>query len=268
MFEQFLDDAAVFPPGSATVADAVTDHRRMRASDLARFVGPLLIGVNAVDELAHEMTESDHAFAVGLIGKPGDTGGLIDAYRRAGERGLRVTSAELALADRPIDALLAELSPLLDANVGLAVEVPDGGDISQVAAQRSLVDGGLLRAKLRTGGIAPGAVPSVDLLAGFLLAAVVHEVPMKLTAGLHHAVRTTEQHGVLNVAVGVHRALTGGDVHQALGEDDALVLAGQVTDLSSDQITNIRKVFTSFGCCGVREPLSEAAALGLLRPLV
>jgi len=50
-------------------------------------------------------------------------------------------------------------------------------------------------AKARLGGVVPAAVPPVDLVARWIASAAAQGVPIKATAGLHHALRA-------------HRALT------------------------------------------------------------
>jgi hypothetical protein len=48
LFAGLVDDAAVFPPGSASVPDAVSAHRRHRTAWYADLVGPLLLPASAV----------------------------------------------------------------------------------------------------------------------------------------------------------------------------------------------------------------------------
>ena len=50
-----MDDAAVFPPGSATVAAAIIGHRRHRTAWYSALVGPLLLPTSAVAEAATEL---------------------------------------------------------------------------------------------------------------------------------------------------------------------------------------------------------------------
>jgi hypothetical protein len=52
LFAGLVDDAAVFPPGSATLPDAVAAHRRHRTSWYAELIGPLLVPASALPELA------------------------------------------------------------------------------------------------------------------------------------------------------------------------------------------------------------------------
>src|SRR4051812_20268490 len=67
------------------------------------------------------------------------------------------------------------------------------------------------RAKIRTGGIKPDAIPSSETVARFIMECAKHEVPFKATAGLHHPARCVKpltyepdaptgiMHGFLNV---------------------------------------------------------------------
>ncbi|GLY26539.1 hypothetical protein Misp04_62700 [Micromonospora sp. NBRC 101691] len=56
-----VDDAAVFPPGSASLPDALAAHRRHRASWYADLVGPLLVPASALPDLARLLDASEQA---------------------------------------------------------------------------------------------------------------------------------------------------------------------------------------------------------------
>ena len=128
-------------------------------------------------------------------------------------------------------------------------------------------------AKYRTGGTTADAFPGEAELAAFLVAAVARRVPVKLTAGLHHAVRGTdagtgfEHHGVLNVLVATRVAQGGGgveDVAAVLAQRAAPALLEFVAEWDESTCGDVRATFRSFGCCGVHDPLDELAGLGLL----
>ena len=51
LFAGLVDDAAVFPPGNAPLADAVRRHREHRTSRYAACVGPLLVPASAATDL-------------------------------------------------------------------------------------------------------------------------------------------------------------------------------------------------------------------------
>jgi hypothetical protein len=140
------------------------------------------------------------------------------------------------------------------------------------AAARTGAPGG---AKLRTGGADAAAVPSEEELAAFLRHAIDLDLTFKLTAGLHHAVRGTdeatglEHHGVLNVLCAIKAALNGAEedeLVEVLAERDAAPLVTRAHGMSEADASVIRAFWSSFGCCGVTDPIGELATLGLLGP--
>lgn len=285
LFAALIDDAAVFPPGSAPLPDAVDSHRRLRQSPACTSVGPLLVPATAVPALLELIGDPAEPLTVSLVAAPGDVAGLLTAVDRATARtGLTVDGVEIAAAGGPVRELVTDLEPLLQRGIGVAIEIDRGHPeqlttIAQLrsAAQFPATSAGL-RGKFRTGGVQPGAVPAVEELAAVIVAAARDALPIKLTASLHHAVRTREQHGVLNVLLATGRAVadlpsdtdmdTATDgVAAALAVDDPAELVGALRDWPAERIAQVRAVFTSFGCCGVLEPLSEAAGLGLIPPV-
>lgn len=275
LLDSLLDDAAVFPPGSATLADAVHEHRRLRRGPDARYIGPLLVPAPWAEAL-HELipTPDPEPLIVGIIGTSGDPAGLrhaIDLLQDA--PGLVVSHAEIAVGDGDPAVMVSDLRPLSSRGIPLAVEVSRRSAASHLGVlgdHQDLVTDGLLRAKFRTGGVEPGAVPSPAELAAVLAAAVAARVPIKLTAGLHHAIVSSSQHGVLNVLATARRALDGtgaAALAATLRRTNARLLAAEIGRWTGDEIAATRSLFTSFGCCGVTEPLEELAALGLVRDL-
>ena len=122
---------------------------------------------------------------------------------------------------------------------------------------------------------APRPTPSPPRMCwpGSSCAASAVPVPLKLTAGLHHAVRFTdddhrfEHHGFLNVMVAAARAMTGGDeqsVVDVLAIRSAAPLVDAIRGLDADQVVGVRGRFVSFGCCGVEDPVNDLVELGLV----
>jgi hypothetical protein len=110
-------------------------------------------------------------------------------------------------------------------------------------------------------------------VADFVVACLDREIAFKCTAGLHHAVRTTdqqtgfEQHGFLNILLAVSVALAGGDreaVVAELADRDAVGVAHRVRQLSTERATAIRRWFRSFGTCSIQEPLDDLIRLRLV----
>ena len=83
LFARFVDDAAVFPPGSASLPQAVADHHRHRAAWYADLVGPLLVPVSELGKLndvplmmEHLKTAEEYQEAAGYIRRMGAEAGL------------------------------------------------------------------------------------------------------------------------------------------------------------------------------------------------
>lgn len=264
-----IDDAAVFPPGNAAVPDAVHEHRAHRQAWYADAIGPLLVRAGQVAELL-AATRAGDDLRIGLIADEGGLIGLAEARNLLLDREDVATlqQVEIALpADHaPADAarfLLDQLSFSAQAYV----EVPrvPGWE----AALDVLAEDGAERAKLRTGGATAQAHPTSVELAAFLRACLDRQLGFKLTAGLHHAIRTTtpegfEQHGVLNVLAAVAAGVAGTDAGTLAGLLEDRRPQPLVERLADADIATVRRAFVSFGCCGVTDPLEDLRALGLL----
>jgi hypothetical protein len=150
-------------------------------------------------------------------------------------------------------------------------------------------------AKLRTGGVAPSAIPTTRLVAAFIWQCVSTGVPFKATAGLHHPVRgehpltyeagsaTAMMHGLLNVFVAAALAYQlnrSGEASNELALDLLDRLVGD-TDVSAFRVSassvswrdhhfepellrHVRsEVALSFGSCSFNEPVEDLQALGI-----
>ncbi|WP_307796383.1 hypothetical protein [Amycolatopsis sp. 195334CR] len=244
-----FDDAAVFPPGSASLPDAVTDHFGHRASWYADMVGPLVLAESMLDELTVPLPVS--------LTFPGGPARVPEARERAAARGVPVVAWEITVPDGVPSGLEGEVY----------VEIPR--DERRLPVLASLAGTGY-RAKFRTGGVTADLHPSEAELASSVCAAVRAGVAFKATAGLHHAVRNTdpvtgfEQHGFLNLLLAT--ASRGEEEAEALlSERDAEVVVARIRELGPERIAAARSWFTSFGTCSIREPLDELLELGLLQ---
>ncbi|MDQ1603375.1 MAG: hypothetical protein QOE01_1220 [Actinomycetota bacterium] len=269
LFAGLVDDAALFPPGSLPMARALTEHADHRRSPRADLIGPFLCPVSRVEELLDTL-DRDEALSLSLvvdeIGGPMHSAlGQVDADPRTTLTAIEAPRAALGEHAERIGANLAQHPSATG-----CLEVTR----SAVAESLDLVDGSGWRvAKFRTGGTSAAAFPSEAELADFLVAATARRTPFKLTAGLHHAVRSTdgttgfEQHGVLNVLVATRVASTGGtpeEVTAVLAERDPDVLTSFVAAWDDTTCAGVRASLRSFGCCGVDEPIDELARLGLI----
>lgn len=250
----------MFPPGNASPADALAAHLRYRAAWFADLVGPLLVHHARWDEFGQAHAEAGSpALAVVVIGTA-----AVPAHVPAG---VEITGFELAVSELPL--------PDPGRAFQLACEVTTAADRAKVftgiSERRS--GGQRVLAKFRTGGTSAAAVPSEQDVAEVIVEAARVAVPLKFTAGLHHAVRFTdaetgwEQHGFLNLLVAVARSCQGADptsVLAAVAERDAETVASEVRSWSPAEVGRVREAFVSFGCCGLEEPVSDLVGLGLL----
>lgn len=277
-----VDDAAVYPPGNAPLAEAVAGHAAHRAAWYAGCVGPLLVPATAVADLVAVLDARD-AGATGtsapaasgpvgivLVARPTSDPALVTAARDAlrHETRVRVLGAEVGWYDGWYDDLGGELA--------LAVEVPRGpdGDLAFAQVRTAHREGLDVVLKFRTGPTPTWPWPDEQELAFFLRLAAP-EVPFKLTGGLHHAVRGTyevggvpeENHGVLNVLVATSAALARAgqeEVAGLLALRDARALSELVGAWPDATAARVREAFTAYGCCTVTDPVGELADLGLL----
>jgi hypothetical protein len=266
VFAGFIDDAAVFPPGSAPLPEAVGWHRKHRAAWYADLVGPLLVPASALPGVPPPL-------AIGVIG---DTGieGLFAAVDTAAE-GLRIRQVEVAVAKRGEDplpglrTLLARLAerPHLQGYAEIPLTWGLMAALDRVAEQRAT--GALIAPKFRTGGLAAELFPTPVELASVICACRDRDLPFKLTAGLHHAIRHTDpetgftHHGFLNILVGSVAAANGAGppaVAELLGGTDPVPLI----ETARAALGQPRPLWIGFGTCGIEEPLDDLQRFGLI----
>ncbi len=138
-----------------------------------------------------------------------------------------------------------------------------------------------LRAKIRTGGVTPGAIPPATYIANFIRRCAQRGLPFKATAGLHHPVRCVKpltydacaprgtMHGFINVFLAAallpqaESILTEDDPHAFTFEDDAAAWRGHA--VRTEDLARLRREFAiSFGSCSFDEPIADLKELGWL----
>lgn len=257
LLRRLFDDAAIFPPGDTPMGLALAAHRRHQKAWYASIVGPFVCSDRRWPELLDCLTaDAGPPIELSLV----VTGGLqavdaavsaVTAEPRVVLRAGEVVAEDAADAGRVLDRLPQQVQGY--------VELAPTADLGPLAGSRH-------RAKLRTGNCAL----SVADLAQAVVAAVAADVPFKLTGGLHHAVADgAGEHGFLNLLVAVAQALAGRPVEEIaalLCDPDSARLAGQVRDLSAEQMTRVRGQLVSIGTCSISEPLADLRALGLVEP--
>ena len=266
------DDAALFPPGNAPLAEAVPAHAAYLKADYDALVGPFVFPAPRLSELAEYVSaDSPVTLSLTVPAGPADTAAALS--NALAIPGVRVAAVEVGIPDGlEADAAFAELARVHAAHPDIAifVEVPRG---CRRADYLTALETAGYSAKFRTGGIVAEAYPNEDELADALISVVRANIPFKATAGLHHGVRNTdletgfEQHGFLNIMVAVDAARRGADrseVVAALAQRDGESIARALADLTEDEAGEVRRRFLSFGTCSISDPLTELEGLGLI----
>jgi hypothetical protein len=266
LFTRLVDDAAVFPPGNASLVDAVAAHREHRSAWYAGMVGPLLVPASSLGELTRLLADSGRVETGVICDVPLDR--LADAL----DAGVDVVQVEAAVAKRGEDPQpgIARLLAL-DADLDRYAEVPLTwgllGALDRLAEARA---GGVrIAAKFRTGGLAAELFPTPVELAAVICACRDRDLPFKLTAGLHHALRHTDpetgftHHGFLNILVAAAAAVDGAevaDVAELLAATDPVPLIEPARARRDTE----RALWVGFGSCSMLEPLTDLIRLGLV----
>ena len=218
LFRGLFDDAAVFPPGLAPLAQAVRDHCARRSSPYADLVGPLLLPVSAIADL---LNLEHPPLEIALVGRPGTSLTLVgEALSALGERpGVTVAGVEVGWsADWHQSPVWGSLTPGPDGRGVLkSVEVPRDVGLQDALTElhAHADDANPVQAKFRTGSTPEQPAPTAFGLATFIRACVDHDLSFKLTGGLHHAISQTtpagqDQLGFLNVIAATRWALAHG----------------------------------------------------------
>lgn len=279
LFQEWIDDAAVFPPGNAPVPRAWSEHVELLAGTEGDLLGPLLVGASAVEELAraaavHAPPAQVSPVDVAVVGRAGTS--VEDV---AGAVGMLQDQTHLTVAGAEVSHGEGDWRRLVDLGLRTAVEIPRSGrhleraldDLAAGVAQEvGGEDSPAVLAKWRTQRTPQEPAPDSRQLAGFLVAVHDHGLAFKLTGGLHRAVApgpsADEPHGALNVLAATHRLLQGADAAELvelLELTDAAALATLLAGLTDAQVDAVRRRFVSFGCCGVLDPIGDLAELGL-----
>jgi hypothetical protein len=284
-----VDYAGLFPPAALPMEQAVADYAKWLRSPEAWMLGRFVLPAGRLAEMARaadaHLPEPGAGAPWGLSALLGaDVHGesaLVAAFNARSAGRAVVDAVELKAGSAPeAEAALAALPPGLEA----FVEVPLDGELDAILAVLAAHGA---RAKARTGGVVPEAIPAPADVARFIAACAKAGVPWKATAGLHHPVRAEHaltyasdspravMHGFLNVFAAASLARAGastGDLEAVLREGDpsALRLGGDALAwrhlrASTDEVREARRSFaTSFGSCSFAEPVAGLRELGLL----
>ncbi|HEX9415368.1 MAG TPA: hypothetical protein VF895_01530 [Gaiellaceae bacterium] len=235
LLHRLIDHAPMFPPASLPLDEAIGEHVRVGRMPESWMIGHFVTPASRLPDLEGRV----FSLAVVMDVPPGT------ARLRGDSRIQAVEGGPEHLEDWP------GWHPY--------VEIPLDNRVEE-----RLTDLRGARAKVRCGPEAP----PLETLAVFIKSCRERGTAFKATAGLHHAIRTDGQHGLVNLLA----AAAFGDEERALAEDDpkAFSLDEQAfvwrdRKVEAPALRELReKLITRVGSCSFTEPVEELHALGFL----
>jgi hypothetical protein len=290
LLEAAIDYAGLFPPAALTTARAVDEYDALRAGPFSWMLGCLVAPVATLEELSGALDRrqpresNERTWRVSAVAGEAIEADLA-AISRFNLRQIAGTGGRPAVIDSIEIKVkgpnaVTEAARRVPRSVQAFFEVPLSGAMPECLAAIREAQG---FAKLRAGGVKPDQFPSIDVLAGFILAAVKLQLPFKATAGLHHATRgvsplaggSVVMHGFLNLLIAVALARAGMDaqnVAAALEERESIAFRFDAEGvwwrgqrLTNQQLAESRRhSIRSWGSCSFAEPVEDLRALRLL----
>jgi hypothetical protein len=296
LLEGLIDYAGLYPPASQDMATAVAAYAAYRKGPQAPMLGRFVLPVSRLEEFARTRAEAVPGMAAAGAGAAGAAAdrGAGEPWRLSALAGTDLAadlkaiahfnaSASEAVGPGIIDVVelkaeapraIAEARARIPTSLTAYFEIPIQNDPAPLLA--AIAASGA-RAKLRTGGVTPEAIPSARTVARFLAAAAQAHAPFKATAGLHHPFRGPQKltyakdgpsavmHGFINVFLAAAFAAAGMDpqtLTALLEETSPQAFAFQADGvgwrghrLDAAALRKTRKDFAlAFGSCSFEDP--------------
>jgi len=271
-----IDYAGLFPPAGLDLEATVRNYAAYRARCDAWALGRLVLPAAKLAEFANRWPQHVSEWPISLLlGADYDT-----EMRLAVDVGLQLDVVEC----RPMKLEdIAAIRRRMPRDGSLFVESPVGCALQELIAA---IANARACAKIRTGGVVAEGIPASSSVAAFLAACAGHDVRLKATAGLHHAIRgeyrltyepdspIAHMHGFVNFFVAAMAAREGSkecEVEEILNDREHGNFTAGVEELgwrergfSWQVIQEMRKFAISFGSCSFEEPMQEMRGMGWL----
>lgn len=264
-FHEFFDDAAIFPPGLAPLDVAVREHIRRSKDEVAReFIGPLILPLDKVREAVP--LAAGERLTLSVIVLADELESVDKLLEELADTAVSVSTLEVKLSDGAVAAITTAAdvkSAHPELKIFLELSYADVTEENLVALQSAGLD-----LKFRTGGIKQELFPSSEQIIDVLSQVVAHGIAFKLTAGLHRAIRYTDENtgfhhfGFANIAAATAALKNGAskeEAQQLLDSSDSVTVTEALN--AGD---GWRESFTAFGTCSVAEPVETLVEIGLV----
>ena len=222
LLSNLIDYAGLFPPKNLAMQAAIVAYEQHGTSPYRWMLGRFVLSLAQLPLFKHHLkyhVEQLHAttfWPLSIVIEPS-----LDAIAQLSqwsEEQDYFTIAALEFKPCSPEAI-ATLLPHIPPNIDLFFELPSSVmeshgapilDDSLLSAYLEVLQGTGAAAKVRTGGLTPLAIPSIDPLAHLIASCAQAKVPFKATAGLHHPLRSIQplprgdlapMHGFLNITL-------------------------------------------------------------------
>ena len=289
LLSEAIDYAGLFPPAHLSMPEAVINYATYRNSNYCWMLGRFVVTAARLAEFyetARDFISHDAATEWRISAVVGEnvyeTLRLVEEFNISTGPGIIVDTVEIraetsTLIENSVNALPGGVTAYFE----LALDENLADLISTLALTGQ-------RAKIRTGGITPEAIPRTNEVVRFVRSCLAANVPFKATAGLHHPIRcfrplTYEansvkgtMHGFLNLFLmtgfareGYRQSLLEEVMEEEFSEvfrfEDQSATWRDDYSLSTWQLERLRKFgIQSFGSCSFDEPIADLQKLGVL----
>jgi hypothetical protein len=284
-----IDYAGLFPPAGLGMDAAIRNYGSYVDGEDAWMLGRFIVPAARLEEYAEAVRNAGidaSAWSLSVLATAADAENIARFNKGADESGagglgsIDVLEIKAASAREIQDAAQA-----FDGNYHIYFETPP--EKWHALLQATAV--AKARAKIRTGGEVPGAIPEESRVLEFLRIASERRLAFKATAGLHHPLRAMQRltykpdspqavmHGFLNVfcaaALLWHEPKQRQEAAWMLSErdadaitmDEAMTWHNSGAMLTAEQIREAREKFCiGFGSCSFTEPIEDLRKLGWL----
>jgi hypothetical protein len=290
--DRVIDYAGLFPPAGLDMRQTVRNYAEYTMHPCSFALSRLVVPAARLDELDEEVAslrdngnQRDRWPLSVLIGDDwrADLGDILALGNGRAARDAFVIDAVEVKAPADLDDVV-RIRRAIPERATAFFEIPIDDD---PVALVGVIGAAGASAKARTGGVEESAFPTTDQIARFMECCRRNAVAFKLTAGLHHPLRSVHRltyeadsaratmHGFLNAFVAASLVFAGfgqkeanaaleessADVFQF--EDDSVVWRSR--RLAIDQIAQARAKFAiSFGSCSFEEPIEDLKGIDLL----
>lgn len=285
LLTRIVDYAGLFPPSQVSMAVAVQNYAEYLKNEYSWILGRFIVPVANLDKFRKEAERffNGEPWRLSVIAGENVAQDLrkIERFNQRNKGQAVIEAVEIKTSST---AEVQQISKVLPEGLISFFEFPTTEVLTDFMTALAIEKNS---AKIRTGGITPGAFPSTDAIIKFMRVCIAANVPFKATAGLHHPLRCTRpltyeenapkgaMHGFLNLflsACFLRQNLNNSFVHQLMNEtqgesfsfDDDEIRWGEHS-ISTSMVELVRqKNAISFGSCSFLEPVEDLQSLGLL----